>query len=80
MKITIEATSQVTHLNGVEVRVWEGTTERGTPCLVFVHRMSVKEGLAEEFMEELRELTPPAETVGLGVVLRLREVENETPN
>lgn len=41
MKLTIERTEQFTKLAGVECRVWEGTAEDGTRCIVFVHRIAV---------------------------------------
>lgn len=39
MKLTIEATDVLTEMDGVPVRVWNGTTENGTPCEVYVHRI-----------------------------------------
>jgi hypothetical protein len=61
MKITIESTEMVTELDGVQVRLWEGTTEAGTPCKVFVHRVAVhKSQDSAEFDRELNEtLQPP---------------------
>ena len=41
MKITIESTSKIVHLNGVPARIWEGTTERGIPVHCFVTRVGV---------------------------------------
>lgn len=62
MIITIEATDKIIALDGVFVRVWEGETEEGTPCLVFVHRVEVKvEEDQAEFERELREQLPPSE-------------------
>ena len=71
MKITIESTSQLTEIEDVPVRVWEGVTDRGTRCKVFVHRLAVEdEGDAvEEFERELAECLPPALVVPLGAVL-----------
>lgn len=70
MKITIEATDQITSYEGVQVRVWNGTTEGGIPCLVFVHRVAVhKNHDAREFERELHEKMPPALPVSLRDVL-----------
>ncbi len=70
MKLTIEATDQVTSLDGVLVRVWHGTTEAGMPCLVFVHRVAVREDKDQaEFQRELAEQLPPGRVVSLRQVL-----------
>ncbi len=70
MKLTIEATDQVTSLDGVLARVWHGTTEAGTPCLVFVHRVAVRDDKDQaEFQRELAEQLPPGRTVSLRQVL-----------
>jgi hypothetical protein len=67
VKLTIESTDQVTHLEGVPVRVWRGRTERGIACLVFVHRVAVHEASdSAEFERELRDCLPP----GWGIALR----------
>lgn len=61
MKIQIEATDKVTTMDGVPVRLWEGTTESGVPCKVFVHRLAVhKNDDAAQFEAELAEQMPPA--------------------
>jgi len=70
MKITIESTDQLTHLDGVPVRVWEGTTEGGTPCKVFVHRIAVDQDEDQvAFEAELQEQLPPGRVVDLRQVL-----------
>jgi hypothetical protein len=69
MKITIESTATCTTLDGVRVRVWEGVTEKGVRCHVFVHRVAVRDDLdTKQFERELAELLPPAD-VPLGKVL-----------
>lgn len=61
MKITIEPTLKIVELNGVPARVWEGVTERGVPCHLFVTRIGVaKDQNAEEFERELEEQRPPS--------------------
>lgn len=60
MKITIESTNTLTEIDRVPVRVWRGVTERGVPCIVFVHRLAVdKAEDAAQFEAELREVPPP---------------------
>jgi hypothetical protein len=56
MKITIESTDQITDLDGVPVRAWKGQTERGVPCIVFVHRIAFSQGAnSRELEAELKE-------------------------
>lgn len=60
MKITIESTDQLTHIDGVPVRFWRGVTEAGTKCKVFVHRVAVHNAEdASQFALELKEQTQP---------------------
>lgn len=69
MKVTITATKEISHLDGVTCRVWDGVTEGGVPCKVFVHRLAVAlDKDAFEFERELHEQMPP------GVVIPLRKV------
>ena len=58
MRLTIESTPDLGCIeleDGAEVpcRVWKGTTERGTQCLVFVTRIAVPDEvlLTDEFAE-----------------------------
>jgi hypothetical protein len=70
MKITMIATDQITRLDGVQVRVWEGVTERGIPCKVFVHRVAVRENQnTADFDRELKEQMPPGRLVDFMKVL-----------
>lgn len=41
MKLTIEPTSTIALIDGVECRLWRGTTESDLPCAVFVHRIAL---------------------------------------
>ena len=43
MKITIESTDETPTLDGVECRLWRGVSEGGVACLVYVHRIAVRE-------------------------------------
>ena len=73
MRILIESTDQILELNGVPVRVWNGTTESGVACLVFVHRIAVhKDADNEAFERELFEKIPPIQ-VGIDVTRLFRE-------
>lgn len=70
MKITITSTEHVTRINGVPVRYWEGVTERGIPCKVFVHRIAVDKGDdASQFEQELAEQLPPGLPIDLRLIL-----------
>lgn len=58
MKLTIESTPETAHANGLPVRVWTGTTERGTRCLVLVTRVAVPDDAPPDELEQLEsELT-----------------------
>lgn len=60
MKLTIESTPQLTEIDGVPVRHWEGTSEEGVKCHVFIHRIAVgNEKPCEQFETELREMGQP---------------------
>jgi len=62
MKIQIEATDQLTQMDGIPVRVWNGMTERGIPCLVMVHRVIVRtDADTERFERELLTMPEPRE-------------------
>ena len=73
MKITIESTSRLTTVDGVECRAWTGTTEAGTPCVVFVRRIAVEMGKHAEFERELLEKATPEELQGARAI-PLREI------
>lgn len=71
MKLTITATGTLTTIDGVPVRLWEGVTEKGVRCQVFVHLIAaLGQGDCSEFDQELAEQLPPGETVPLVQVLR----------
>jgi hypothetical protein len=54
MKMTIESTTKFVTLNGVPARLWEGTSESGTPVFVFVTRVGILgDHDATEFEREL---------------------------
>ena len=70
MNIEITSTDKITRLDGVPVRVWEGITERGVPCLLFVHRLAVKDQCnVEEFDRELEAKLPPGRVIPMAMIL-----------
>lgn len=70
MKIEIEATDKLTTIAGVPVRLWEGITENGVKCKVFVHRIAVhNDEDPGEFERELVEQIPPGRHVDLRQIL-----------
>jgi hypothetical protein len=61
MHIQIEATGFITEIDGVPVRLWEGTTGTGIPCKVFIHRIAVSNQVDQTaFDAELLAQMPPA--------------------
>lgn len=70
MEIAITSTDEVTTLDGVPCRVWDGITAQGTPCKVFVHRVAVaKDEDTEAFDRELLLQLPPGRAVDLRQIL-----------
>lgn len=65
MKITLESTTKIIHINGVPARIWEGQTESGIPVHAFVTRIGVneQENNTEEFRRELEECKKPSPEV-----------------
>lgn len=63
MKIEMTATDKVLNLSGVDCRVWEGKTQEGIACAVFVHRIAVTNGDNSEFAKSLQEQNPPTSVV-----------------
>lgn len=61
MRIMLESTSEIVEVEGVECRIWEGATERGTPVTAFIRRLGVRHDRdTSEFERELRGLPTPA--------------------
>ncbi len=70
MKLTITATDQLTKFDEVPVRVWEGITEDGVKCKVFVHRIAVhNDEDASAFERNLKERLPPGRHLPLSMIL-----------
>lgn len=59
MRATIVSTERFAKLDGLQCRVWEGTTERGVPFLAYVAGVAVREDQdGAQFEEELRPMPP----------------------
>lgn len=70
MQIHIESTDQITFMDGVPVRVWEGVTAKGVRCKVFVHRLAVhNDEDADQFDAELTTQLPPGRVISLSQIL-----------
>lgn len=60
MKVTAEATPNVTVIDGVMGRVWKARTEDGVEFFMFVHRCMVPEGADQaQFQAALTEMPEP---------------------
>jgi len=61
MKITLESTTKIVHLNGVMCRVWEGTTERGVAMHAYIAMVAVdRDEDTKDFERDLQEHRPPS--------------------
>lgn len=61
MKITIESTHKLVHLNGVPARIWEGTTDSGIALHCYVTRVAVSDSAdCSQFEKELQEHRKPS--------------------
>jgi hypothetical protein len=70
MKLQIDSTPHITHMDGVEVRVWNGVDEYGVPCKVFIHRIAVSlEQDQNHYEAELKERLEPGTVIDLRYVL-----------
>lgn len=62
MKITITSRPELTTVDGVQCRAWDGITDQGVPCVVFVQRVVVPSTADQAaFLRELTETEEPAE-------------------
>ena len=66
MRLEIKATKHMTEIDGVPVRLWEGVTEDGIKCKVFIHRIAVHNSLnSEAFEKEMIEKMPQGITISI---------------
>ena len=60
MKMTIESTTEIVNADGIDCRVWEGTTEGGVKVICLIPRIAVQIGQdMTQFEAELRECRAP---------------------
>lgn len=60
MQVQIESTTELATLDGVLCRLWNGVTADGVPCLVYVHRIAVRDDRdSSQFEKELFAHDPP---------------------
>jgi hypothetical protein len=60
MKVILESTDKIVHLNGVPARVWQGRTDDGVECHAFITRIAVdKDADVTQFERELQSHEPP---------------------
>lgn len=64
MKATIESTTKMVTVSGVQARIWEGKTECGIPFHAFIVRVGVlKDEDNTQFAAELEEMKAPSPEV-----------------
>ena len=56
MKILMESTPHVVTVDGIECRIWNAVNEDNTHCLVFVHRIAVRNSDDQREFSELLEM------------------------
>lgn len=58
MMIQMQSTDLIVDVDGVECRIWNAITEKGTQCFVYAHRIAIpNDGTANtDDIEELKEL------------------------
>jgi hypothetical protein len=58
--MTIESTSRIVNVDGVEGRVWQGQTDSGIPVVCIIHRVATHESHSQvEFERELQRCAAP---------------------
>lgn len=61
MKMTIESTTHIVKVNGIDCRVWEGETARGIKVQALIPRVAVRNGQdTSQFEAELKEQAAPS--------------------
>ncbi len=71
LEIRIQPTDQLTQVDGVLCRVWQGVTDEGVPCMVFVRRVAVAAGEdSAAFDQALQVQLPPGRVVEWREVLQ----------
>ncbi len=61
MTITIESTTKIVELNGIQCRIWEGQTSSGIAVHCYIPRVAVRNDLDQsQFEAELVECRKPS--------------------
>ena len=65
MKITIESTTKIVWLNGVQARIWEGETDSAIKVHCYITRVAIDkdEPRIDQFESELKEQRVPSAEV-----------------
>ena len=72
MKISVESTTKVVYLDGIQCRIWEGQTENGVSMHCYIARVAVKDDLDRtQFETELRECREPSYEVQQAIPMRM---------
>ena len=75
MKATMESTSKTVIINGMQFRIWEGTTEKGVPFVALLNRLQSgseenQKKLIQEISQKHKDPAPESalamETLGVG--------------
>lgn len=70
MKITIESTTQMTEINGVPARIWEGTTDSGIPIHCYIALVAVaSDADTTQFERELESCRAPTVVIPARLIL-----------
>jgi len=62
VRLSISTTDKIVSLDGVQCREWDGVTDTGVRCTVYVHRVAAKEEADQGvFEDDLCPMDPPKE-------------------
>ncbi len=60
MRVSLESTTKIVTINGVEARIWEGITDSGIPVHAFISRIATRASYDQtKFKAELDECREP---------------------
>lgn len=72
MKVILQNTDKIVTINGHQARVWEGTTEGGTPCFALIPRIACPiDADSSEFERELLDAPPVRAELTAAIPTRL---------
>jgi hypothetical protein len=78
MKITLESTDEFCQLDGVQVRLWTGTTQAGRRVSAFIAALAVLDGDDPELARELVVKLPPDDDAPVIELLKRRHAKEST--